>query len=289
MIWYDGMPLTTLIETSTLARQLIDQEFAIVDCRYDLRDEAWGRRQYAESHIPGAVYASLDADLSGEKNGKNGRHPQPDPATLALTFGRLGIDGSVQVVAYDQDNGIYASRLWWLLRWLGHDAVAVLDGGFAKWQAEHRPVRSGTETRAPREFAGAPRAGWMVGADDVARTIAAGDHLLVDARAPERYRGESETLDKVAGHIPRAVNHFFKWNLTGEGTFRSPQEIRDRVRASIGEVSPDRVICYCGSGVTACHNLLAFEHAGLGGSRLYLGSWSEWSSDPERPIEKVQS
>jgi thiosulfate/3-mercaptopyruvate sulfurtransferase len=283
------MPLTTLVETSTLARQLSDQRLAIIDCRYDLRDEAWGRQQYAASHIPGAVYASLDADLSGEKTGKNGRHPQPDPATLARTFGQLGLDASVQVVAYDQDNGIYASRLWWLLRWLGHDAVAVLDGGFAKWQAEHRPVRSGVETRAALEFVGSPRADWMVGADDVARTIASGDNLLVDARAPERYRGESETLDKVAGHIPGAVNHFFKWNLTDEGTFRSPEEIRDRVRASIGEVSPDRVIAYCGSGVTACHNLLAFEHAGLGGSRLYVGSWSEWSSDPERPVEKGKS
>ena len=280
------MPQTTLIDTSTLAEHLTDQNLAIVDCRYDLRDEGWGRRQYAEGHIPGAVYASLDADLSGEKNGVNGRHPRPDPAPLARVFGRLGVDASVQVVAYDQDNGIYASRLWWLLRWLGHDAVAVLDGGFAKWQAEHRPVQSGAETRAAREFVAAPRAGWMVGVDDIARTIAARDGLLVDARAPERYSGESETLDKAAGHIPGAVNHFFKWNLTDEGTFRSPQEIRDRVRASIGDVSPDRVICYCGSGVTACHNLLAFEHAGLSGSRLYVGSWSEWSSDPQRPIEK---
>jgi thiosulfate/3-mercaptopyruvate sulfurtransferase len=162
--------------------------------------------------------------------------------------------------------------------------VAVLDGGFAKWQAEHRACDQAS--RHGRRGIAARREPLMVGADDVARTIAASDHLLVDARAPERYRGESETLDKVAGHIPGAVNHFFKWNLTDEGTFRSPQEIRDRVRASIGEVSPDRVVCYCGSGVTACHNLLAFEHAGLGGSRLYVGSWSEWSSDPERPVEK---
>jgi thiosulfate/3-mercaptopyruvate sulfurtransferase len=286
MIWYANVPLTTLIDTPTLAEHLSDERLAIIDCRYDLRDEAWGQRQYAERHVPGAVYASLDADLSGEKTGWNGRHPQPDPAALARGFGRLGIDASVQVVAYDQDNGMYSSRLWWLLRWLGHDAVAVLDGGFAKWEAEHRPVRSGVETRGPREFVAAQRSDRIVGADEVARTIAAGDSLLVDARAPERYRGESETLDKVAGHIPGAVNHFFKWNLTDEGTFRSPEEIRDRVRASIGDMPPDQLICYCGSGVTACHNLLALEHAGLGGSRLYLGSWSEWSSDPSRPIEK---
>jgi thiosulfate/3-mercaptopyruvate sulfurtransferase len=280
------MTLTTLIDTPTLSEHLGDQAFAIVDCRYDLTDGTWGQRQYAERHIPGAVYASLDADLSGEKTGLNGRHPQPDPATLAQVFGRLGIDASVQVVAYDQDNGMYASRLWWLLRWLGHDAVAVLDGGFAKWEAEQRPVRSGVETRPPHTFITALRSDRMVGTADVARTIAAGDRLLVDARAPERYRGESETIDRVAGHIPGAVNHFFKWNLTDEGTFRSPEEIRDRVRASTGNISPDRWICYCGSGVTACHNLLALEHAGLGGSRLYVGSWSEWSSDASRPIEK---
>ena len=183
------------------------------------------------------MYASLDRDLSGEKNGRNGRHPQPDPASLIGTFGRLGIDGSVQVVAYDQDTGMYASRLWWLLRWLGHDAVAVLDGGFARWQAEQRPVRSGVETRTPRAFSGAPRAGWMVNADEVGRVVATGDSLLVDARSPERYRGESETLDRVAGHIPGAVNHFFKWNLSDEGTFRTPEEIRERLRASIGDAA----------------------------------------------------
>jgi thiosulfate/3-mercaptopyruvate sulfurtransferase len=278
--------LMTLIDTPTLADRLIDQMLVIVDCRYDLKDAAWGQRQYVERHVPGAVYASLDADLSGEKNGRNGRHPPPVPAALTRVFGQLGIDASVQVVAYDQDNGMYASRLWWLLRWLGHDAVAVLDGGFAKWEAEHRPTRSGVEKNAAREFVASLRADSVVDADQVAQAIAAGDHLLVDARAPERYRGENETLDKVAGHIPGAVNHFFKWNLTDEGTFRSPPEIRDRVRASVGDVAGNRVIAYCGSGVTACHNLLALEHAGLGGGRLYVGSWSEWSSDPTRPIER---
>jgi thiosulfate/3-mercaptopyruvate sulfurtransferase len=172
------------------------------------------------------------------------------------------------------------------LRWLGHDAVAVLDGGFAKWQAEGRSVRSGVETRAVRTFVPNHRADLAVDVDEVSRSIGKSDRLLVDARAPERYRGESEPLDRIAGHIPGAVNHFFKWNLTDEGTLRSPQEIRDRVRESIGDVSPDRVICYCGSGVTACHNLLALEHAGLRGSRLYVGSWSEWSSDPSRPVER---
>jgi thiosulfate/3-mercaptopyruvate sulfurtransferase len=277
--------LTPVIDTGALADRLSDPALVVVDCRFDLADEAAGRLEYVKAHIPGAVYASLDRDLSGEKNGRNGRHPQPDPASLAATFGRLGIDGSVQVVAYDQDNGIYASRLWWLLRWLGHDAVVVLDGGFARWQREQRPVRSGIEVRAPRAFSGAPRAGWMVDADEVGRVVSSRDSLLVDARAPERYRGESETIDRAAGHIPGAVNHFFKWNLNDDGTFRRPGEIRERLRESIGDVPPARLVCYCGSGVTACQNLLALEYAGLNGSRLYMGSWSEWSSDPSRPIE----
>jgi thiosulfate/3-mercaptopyruvate sulfurtransferase len=279
------MGFTTLIDTASLAEHLADPAFLILDCRFDLHDTAWGNRSYEEGHIPGAGYVSLDGDLSGAKNGLNGRHPLPDPDTLATVFSRLGIDSSTQVIAYDQDNGMYASRLWWLLRWLGHDQVAVLDGGFRKWTAEHRAVRRGGEHRAPRTFAAAVQPGRVVDLAAVERAVEAGDARLVDARAPERFRGETETLDRVAGHIPGAVNHFFKWNLTDEGTFRSPVAIRDRVHESIGSVSPDRMICYCGSGVTACHNLLALAHAGLDGGRLYVGSWSEWSSDPARPIE----
>jgi thiosulfate/3-mercaptopyruvate sulfurtransferase len=276
----------TLIETGTLAAHLSDPAYVVIDCRYDLRDEGWGQREYEASHIPGAAYASLDRDLSGAKTGRNGRHPLPDPESLARTFGRLGIAGDVQVVAYDQDNGMYASRLWWLLRWMGHDAVAVLDGGLTKWIGENRPLRSNVETRTPRDFQGSPRPGWMVTADETAGAVGGRDWHLVDARSPDRYRGENETIDKVAGHIPGAVNHFFKWNVGDDGVFRSADEIRDGIRASIGDVSPERVICYCGSGVTACQNLLAFEHAGLSGARLFPGSWSEWSSDPSRPIER---
>ena len=236
-------------------------------------------------HIPGAVYAHLDHDLSGFKTGTNGRHPLPDPDTLARTFGRLGIGSSVQVVAYDQDNGMYASRLWWLLRWLGHDAAAVLDGGFAKWNAEGRPTRSGAETRAARTFVGSPRAEMTVDARTVAALTTKADWRLIDARAPERYRGDVEPLDKVAGHIPGAANHFFQTNLDPNGILRSPEDLRERLRRAIGDTPPDRVVSYCGSGVTACHNLLAFEHAGLKGAKLYPGSWSEWSSDPTRPTE----
>jgi thiosulfate/3-mercaptopyruvate sulfurtransferase len=278
------VPLTTLINTAALAGRLTDPSLAIVDCRFDLGDVARGEREYRESHVPGAVYAHLDRDLSGEKNGRNGRHPLPDPAALVHTFGRLGIDGSVQVVAYDHENSSFASRLWWLLRWLGHDAVAVLDGGFAKWKAEDRPVLDGIETRGPRTFRGSPREGYLAGVDDVLRAIETGGARLVDARAPERFTGASETVDKVAGHIPGAVSYHFMRNLAGDNTFLPPQAIRDRARASIGDVPAERLICYCGSGVTACQNLLAFEHAGLIGTRLYAGSWSEWSSDPSRPI-----
>ena len=280
------MTYTSLIDTQTLATRLSDPDVAFVDCRFDLKDPALGEREYAARHVPGAVYSSLDADMSGEKTGRNGRHPLPDPAALARTFGRLGIDGSVQVVAYDQDTGIYASRFWWLLRWLGHDAVAVLDGGFAKWLHEHGPTRSGVESRVARGFAGTPRPGWVVEVDEVARVSRDGGSCLVDARAPERFRGENETIDKVGGHIPGALNHFYKWNLTDENTFRPPAEVRDRIRESIGDVAPERVINYCGSGVTACHNLLAFEHAGLRGAKLFVGSWSEWSSDESRPVER---
>jgi thiosulfate/3-mercaptopyruvate sulfurtransferase len=281
------MFLTTIIGTKTLASHLGDPGFVIVDCRYNLGDEGWGEREYRTRHIPGAAYAHLGHDLAGTKTGTNGRHPLPDTDSLRRTFSRLGIADGVQVVAYDQDTGIYASRLWWLLRWFGHDAVAVLDGGFAKWMADARPTSSGDEAHAAREFGGGPREEWTMNADQVAAIAGAPGWRLVDARAPERYCGATEPIDKLAGHIPGALNHFFKWNLNEDGTFRSPEDIRARIHASIGAVAPSHLVSYCGSGVTACHNLLALEHAGLPGAKLYPGSWSEWSSDPSRPIEKT--
>jgi len=282
------MAFTTLISTAALALFMDDPAFAIVDCRYKLDDVSWGEREHASAHIPGAVYADLGRDLAGPKSGTNGRHPLPDPRALGLFFGRLGITSGLQVVAYDQNNGIYASRLWWLLRWLGHDAVAVLDGGLAKWMAEGRPTGSGAERREPRAFSGSPRAGMAIGVDAVASRIGSSGVRLVDARAPERYRGETEPIDKTPGHIPGAVNHFFQWNLDEHGLFQSPEDLRARFKESLGDVPSGQVVCYCGSGVTACHNLLALEHAGLKGATLYAGSWSEWSSDPERPVEKGQ-
>jgi thiosulfate/3-mercaptopyruvate sulfurtransferase len=280
------MAFTTLISTGALALHMDDPAFAIVDCRYKLDDGSWGEREYAAAHIPGAVYADLGHDLAGPKSGTNGRHPLPDPHALAHTLGRFGIASGVQVVAYDQENGMYASRLWWLLRWLGHDAVAVLDGGFKKWTAEGRATSSGVERREPREFSGAPRADMAVDVAAVAATIGTRGWRLVDARAPERYRGDNEPIDKKPGHIPGAANHFFQWNLDEQGLFRTPEQLRARLTESLGDTEADRVVCYCGSGVTACHNLLALEHAGLKGAKLYAGSWSEWSADPTRPVEK---
>ena len=281
-----GMAFRTLISTAALAQHLGDPAFAIVDCRAKLDDLAWGGREHAAAHIPGAVYADLTNDLSGPKTGTNGRHPLPDPLELARTLGRLGIASGMQVVAYDQENGMFASRLWWLLRWLGHDAVAVLDGGFRKWTAEGRATEGGATHRAPREFSGSPRGSMTVDVQAVAAQLGAAGTRLVDARAPERYRGETEPIDKMPGHIPGAKNHFFQWNLDEQGLFRAPDELRAKIATTVGDVPADQIVCYCGSGVTACHNLLALEHAGLTGAKLYAGSWSEWSADPARPVEK---
>ena len=278
------MAFTTLVDTDTLAAHVADPGFAIVDCRYNPNDGTWGRREYLARHIPGAVYADMDRDLAGPKTGRNGRHPLPDPAALRRTFGRLGIASDVQVIAYDQDAGMYASRLWWLLRWLGHDGVAVLDGGLATWLAAGRPTSAGEETRAAREFTGLPRPEMALDVDHVSKLFRNRAWRLLDARAPERYRGETEPIDRIAGHIPRAAHYFYMRNVDQAGVFRSPEELRRRLREALGDVPPEHVVCYCGSGVTACHNLLALEHAGLHGAKLYPGSWSEWSSDPARPI-----
>ncbi len=278
------MTLTTLIATEDLAARLDDPSVVIVDCRFTLDDPGWGEREYAAAHIPGALYAHLDRDLSGVPTGANGRHPLPDPTKLRHRLGTFGIAAGVQVVAYDQQNGMFASRFWWLSRWLGHPAVAVLDGGFAKWTAEGRPTRRGVERRQPVDFAGELQPDTMVDAAKVRQAIQEGGWRLVDARAPERYRGEVEPIDKKAGHIPTAVNHPFQSNVTDHGTFRPPGQLRAQFAATLAGARPDRTICYCGSGVTACHDLLALEHAGLRGAKLYPGSWSEWSADDTRPV-----
>jgi len=285
------LAFTTIIGTSELAEHIGDSQWAIVDCRFQLADEQWGERQYLTAHIPRAIYAHLDNDLSGLKTGSNGRHPLPDPSALVQTFMRLGIGSGMQVVVYDQDSGMFASRLWWLLRWMSHDAVAVLDGGFAKWTAERRPVEAAVPhyyAQATPRFTGTPRGHMVVDVDDVAAMVGHADRLLLDARAPERYRGDVEPLDRVPGHIHGAVNRFFQDNIDANGVLRSADDLRAAFSDVLGGVAADRVICYCGSGVTACHNLLALELAGLPGAKLYPGSWSEWCSDPSRPLERSE-
>jgi thiosulfate/3-mercaptopyruvate sulfurtransferase len=273
----------TLVSTDTLAANL--GTWVVVDCRFDLQNGEKGRADYLAAHISGAVYASLNDDLAGERTGQNGRHPVPPEGALAAAFGRWGIAPGTQVVVYDQDTGLYASRLWWSLRSLGHDAVALLDGGWAKWMWEGRATRSGEESNTPAMFEVVFRRDTRVTVDEVEAGLGGTARLLVDARAPERFEGRSEAIDRVAGHIPGAVNRFYKSNLADDGTMLPPETLRRAYTALLGEVAPEDVVMYCGSGVTACHNLLAMEHAGLSGSKLYVGSWSEWSSDPARSIE----
>jgi thiosulfate/3-mercaptopyruvate sulfurtransferase len=279
------MAFKTLISTGALAPRLADPNYVIVDCRFKLDDVAWGEGAWKAGHIPGAAYAHLDRDLSGPKTGQNGRHPLPDVTVLAETFSRLGITSGRQVVAYDQDSGMFASRLWWLLRWLGHDAVAVLDGGLAKWIAEGRPVSVEAAPERAAVFQPSPRMGMIATIDQVAAHSHDKNWRIVDSRAPERYRGEIEPMDPVAGHIPGAANYFFQGNLDESGTFRTPEDLRARLAPYITGVAPAQVVFYCGSGVQACHNLLALEHAGVSGTKLFPGSWSYWVSDRSRPVE----
>lgn len=275
----------TLISPSVLAQHINDPSWVVIDCRFDLADPAKGEELYRQAHIPGARYAHLDRHLSGAKTGTNGRHPLPPSDEIIKQFSELGIGPHMQVVAYDADSGMYAGRLWWMLRWMGHDAVAVLDGGLARWQRDGHPVRGGLETATAATFRGAPRPGWRLTVDEVAAGLGNPARLLVDARSNERYRGMNETLDKVAGHIPGAANYFFQQNLADDKTFKSPEELRAQWAPVLEGHDPKDVVVYCGSGVTACHNLLALEHAGIHGVKIFPGSWSEWSSDPSRPVE----
>ena len=279
------MNYSTLISTEALARHIGDPAFVIVDCRHDLADAEAGERAYRAAHLPGAVFMHLDRELSGRKTGRNGRHPLPDVAKLAATFGRAGIDKTRQVVAYDQGSGAWAARLWWLLHWLGHERAAVLDGGLDQWRAQGRPLTDAIRSPPAAVFAPelpAPTAS----ADEILSQLDDRALLVLDARAAERYRGEVEPIDPVGGHIPGARNRPYSENLSGEGVFKSPETLRREFVAVIDDMPPEAVIHQCGSGVTACHNALAMAIAGLPGSRLYPGSWSEWVSDPARPIAR---
>ncbi len=270
---------TTLISVNDLQQQYANPDWVIVDCRFDLSDPEQGRRDYLEAHIPGALYADIDHDLSAQAGSGGGRHPLPDAESLVALFSRLGIDGDCQVVAYDAVGGGFAARLWWLLRYMGHEAVAVLDGGWPAWLAAGGETCSGEETRSARDFRGEPNDALRIPIDAVGKAP-----LLVDSRDPARYRGEFEPLDPAAGHIPGAYNRFWKHNL-GEGDhFRPAAELAQEFSDLFHGQDPEAAVFYCGSGVTACHNVLAAVHAGLPQPRLYAGSWSEWCADSARPV-----
>jgi thiosulfate/3-mercaptopyruvate sulfurtransferase len=278
------MPYTTLIAPGDLALLLGSPAVAIVDCRFDLSNSGAGRQAYMTGHIPGACFADLNQDLSVPPRADTGRHPLPGKEQFATLLGALGIDNGTQVIAYDQGNGALAARFWWMLRWVGHDTVALLDGGFDAWRAAGGAVEAGAHTAPPRHFglrsAGQP----VVTSEQVLASIDRRDRLIVDARAAERYSGQVEPLDAVAGHVPGAINAPFSGNLGAAGGFLPPAELRRRWLQILGGNSPQRLIAMCGSGVTACHNLLALEVAGLPGASLYAGSWSEWIRDPKRPV-----
>lgn len=276
---------TTLIEVHTLNRHRQDPDWRVIDARFSLADAGQGAREYGEGHVPGALYAHLDDDLSGPIiRGETGRHPLPSVERAAEVFSRLGIDGNVQVAVYDGAGGSVAARVWWMLRWLGHDAVAVLDGGWPAWTGAGLPVTRDVPEVAPRAFVPNVRAHLVTDVAGVDRHRNDADWAVLDARTPERFRGEQEPIDPVAGHIPGARCATFDANLEENGCFRAPEELRRRFEGLFGGVPTDRAINYCGSGVSACHNLLAIAHAGLGDAVLYPGSWSEWITDEGRPI-----
>lgn len=274
---------TTLISVEELSGHLADSDWCVIDCRHDLANPAFGRSAYNDGHIPGALFLHLDDDLSGPRNGTNGRHPLPAPHILAKRLGACGIDRHTQVIAYDDAGGMYAARLWALLRWLGHSRVAVLDGGYRAWCDAARPVTTERRQPVPAAFDTHVQP-LMVASGEVMSGLGEPSALIVDARSPDRFRGENETLDPVGGHIPGALNRFFRDNLAPDGRFKSTTELRSAFLALLAGREAEAVVHQCGSGVTACHNLLAMEHAGLPGSRLYPGSWSEWCADPTRPV-----
>ena len=277
-----SLAFKTLVSTAEVAAAL--GSWRIFDCRHDLAQPDLGERQYRDGHIPGALFAHLDRDLSGAKTGTNGRHPLPSPQAFGAWLGRQGVSSADQVVCYDATNGAMAARLWWLLRWVGHEAVAVLDGGLAKWTAEGRPVSTDVPQPRATQFPVRLRADMAVEAQAIAKSLRS--RMLLDARAPARYRGEQEPIDPVAGRIPGALNHYNLDNVRGNGQFKPAEQLRAEFEQVLGSRPASDVVNYCGSGVAACHNLLAMEVAGMPGAKLFAGSWSEWIADPARPREK---
>lgn len=282
------MQYTTLIRCNEAFPYLNNRDWVFIDCRFTLNDASRGALDYQKSHVPGAVYAHLNDDLSGRTiPGKMGRHPLPDAQMLVQRFSSWGIDARTQVVAYDSLSGsMAAARLWWLLQWAGHEAVAVLDGGFKYWVDAGYPCASGTEKREKRVFVPKFNPGMVSTANDVLAALDKPGYLLLDSRTSDRYRGENETIDPVAGHIPGAISAPFIDNVTAEGIFKSQSELKGRFQKITGNTPANHVVFYCGSGVTAAHNVLAFLHAGMGMPRMYAGSWSDWITQPARPVAK---
>ena len=273
-----------LVSVEQLREHLDDTRWCVVDVRHDLFDADAGIRAYREGHIPGAVFANIDTHLSGTKTGRNGRHPLPNRDDLIETFRIWGINNDTQIVAYDAQGGQFASRLWWLARWLGHRSVALLDGGWPKWSSETQLRSQDEPVRLRGSFKESASLVPLVSVQQVLQRLQDTDRMLLDARTPERYRGEQEPIDPVAGHIPGARNRPWQQNLNPDQTFKSPSVLRAEFDALLGKQAPSQVAHQCGSGVTACHNVFAMELAGLSGSALYGGSWSEWITDPKRPI-----
>lgn len=288
------MKFTTLVTTEQLAQHLDDPQWVVFDGRFTLTDPEGGRRLYAQNHIPGARYVHLDEDLSSPITASSGRHPLPDPDTLAKKLGEWGVGAQTQVVVYDDSFGSMAVRFWWLLRWLGHSSVALLDGGFPRWKRDKYPLSTDLPLIRPAQFDARPNnKTWVSVADVVAAHSTDGQtknrlHIL-DARPEDRFTGAREPLDKIAGHIPGSCNWSFEENLDMGGTFLPAEELREAYLKLLNGAPPENIIHSCGSGVTACHNILAMEVAGLPGSRLYPGSWSEWIADPSRPVETGES
>ncbi len=269
----------TLIEVPSLVTLIENSNPIVVDCRFDFEDREAARYAYERGHIPSAVYAHLEDDLCGPPITDHGRHPLPSAKALVYLFANLGISEGIQVVAYDDANGAAAARLWWMLRYMGHKQAAVLNGGFPAWKSAGHPVVPGIERNIGVKFSGQPNSKWVVMMENIDA-----QRLLIDSRIPERYRGEIEPIDPIPGHIPGAVNHPFLKNFGPDGRFLPPQTLREQLIRRLGDVPPEDATYYCGSGVTACNNLLAMTYSGLGDGRLYVGSYSEWCRYPNNPI-----
>lgn len=275
---------STLIDPSQLEPRLSDPGWVVFDCRHQLTDHAYGPKAYAQSHIPGACYADMESDLSGPKTPATGRHPLPEWSHFREWLGSQGVSGNTQVVAYDDNSGVFAARLWYMLRLLGHGRVAVLNGGLGRWKAEGRNLDSHLPQPDTASFQGEPDSALQFSLEEVSGNLGSGEMLLVDARGPGRYRGEEEPMDPKAGHIPGALNLPFPGNVNEDGTFKSPEQLKARLLDCFAAMPPERVVHYCGSGVSAAHNLLAQAVAGLPPGKIYTGSWSQWCSDGGRPV-----